>query len=101
MKAKRDGIVEISGATYQLKYIKDLKADDGDSLWGHFKAGTGEILLDVDQPARAERNTLIHEIVHGIMEHAGYGGHPEDERISRAIAYGLESVKVNGKKLLR
>lgn len=98
---KRDGVIEISGATYSMKYVKDLTGKDGGGIWGWYKPQTGEILIDIDQPAVASRNTLIHEIVHGIMEHAGFGGHPDDERIASAIAYGLESVKVNGKKLLR
>ncbi len=100
--AKRDGTIEISGATYKLRYVDGLKDSTGErSLYGHYKPDTAEILIEANQPSGSKRNTPIHEIVHGIMEHAGYGGHPDDERIASAIAYGLESVKVNGRKLLR
>jgi hypothetical protein len=99
--AKRDGTIEISGHTYKLKYIKDLKSPRGDAIWGYYKPQTGDILLEADQPSLGMRNTLVHEIVHGILEHAGLGTSDDNEYVASAIAYGLESVRVNGKKLLR
>ncbi len=92
--------LDICGHEYTLRAIKDLKKD-GTPLWGWYKIDSGEVLMDADQTVRVARNTLIHEIVHGILEHAGYGDLPQNEGIVTAVAYGLESVRLNGKPILK
>lgn len=99
MKRPRDGsIVHISGHEYVLKYQKDLVNDEGTPLWGHYRVGTREILVEKGLPTPANNNTVLHEIVHGILEHAGID---QAEPIANAVAYGLESVRINGKPILR
>jgi|SRR5690349_14243812 len=102
MRKPKDGsTISISGHEYELHYVKGLVNYKGDGLWGLYKAHTGEVLIEADCPQRQSAQTLIHEIVHGILEHSGFSGGDDDERIANAIAYGLTSVRINGKSILR
>jgi hypothetical protein len=47
------------------------------------------------------RHVVLHEILHGIMEHAGQGDMERQEEIVEMIAYGLEVTQIDGKTLLR
>jgi hypothetical protein len=88
-----NGTVEICDHTYKLREVKGLKNEDGEALYGYYRPGKGE--------ERSKYNTMLHEIAHGIMEHAGLRQHYHNEELAAAFAYGLVSVKVNGKPILR
>lgn len=101
MKKPKDGsTISISGHDYTLRYIKGLKKGDQD-LYGWYRPDECEILIETNQPARSVENTFIHEAVHAIFEHAGMSGRDDEERIANVIAYGLASVRINGKSILR
>lgn len=100
MKPKDGSTISISGHDYTLRYVKDLKKGD-QALYGWYRPDEAEILIEPSQPERSKQNTLIHEVVHGILEHAGWSGRDDEERIANTLAYGLQSVRINGKPLLR
>jgi hypothetical protein len=102
-QAKDMGIISISGHEYQYRTVPDLRKDDGTGLDGWYRVNDREILIEADLPKARAKTVLIHEIVHGILEHAGMGGMEPSaqERISDAIAYGLMSVRINGRALIK
>lgn len=102
-QAKDMGIISISGHEYSYRTVPDLRKEDGSGLDGWYKVNDREILVEQDLSKARAKMVLVHEIVHGILEHAGMGSmeHEAQERISDAIAYGLMSVRINGKTLLR
>ena len=98
-KLKDGSIISISGIDYTLHYIKDLKDESGErELWGHFKILTREILLDNSLTPSNLYNTLVHEMIHAILEHAGLASIEENEQLCNAIAYGLESIRINNQR---
>lgn len=101
MKPKDGSTISISGHDYKLRRVKDLRHTDGRALYGWYRPDEREVLIEVDQPTKNQETTLIHEIVHGILEHAGWSGRDDEERIANTIAYGLQSVRINGKPLIR
>lgn len=69
--------VKIGGLTYTIKKKADLQGKDGP--WGHIRYKTQEIELDDSLSEQLEDQTLIHEIVHGVLVEAGYTNHEEDQ----------------------
>lgn len=100
MSKPKNTTAEIGGHTYSIEYVKDLRMD-GDKIWGRYSVGEGRIQIEAGLSKRASQQTLIHEITHVILEQAGYGTHALNEGIAEALGYGLTSVKVNGKKIIR
>lgn len=101
-KEQDKGTISISGHEYKYRHVPDLKSGDN-GLDGWYRVNDGEILVEANlKPARAKM-VLLHEIVHGIIEHAGLGRMEveQQERISDAIAYGLMSVRINGKPIIK
>ena len=59
-KTKSDGEISICGHDYTLRYVKGLRGDEGQSLWGWYRVGSREVMLDADMDNRNSRTTLIH-----------------------------------------
>lgn len=78
-REKKPGIetVKIGGLTYEVTKKPDLQGSDGN--WGQIQYKKLEISLDDSLPEQLEDQTLIHEIVHGILFEAGYPNHEEDQ----------------------
>lgn len=94
--------IKIGGLVYQIKRVKDLKNDKGESLWGQFSPPDGAIYLDSKLPDNRQAvDTLVHEILHGIF--AAYKLHAstrDEERIVSCVARGLLEVFSNNPKLV-
>ena len=79
--------VRIGSTDYQIVIVDDLR-DEGEKIDGQYNHTSSEIRLDADLGTQAERATLWHEILHGILVHAGYHGDHSEGEIA-AIAYGV------------
>lgn len=95
---KKSGTLTICGHDYTYRFVDDLKGQDGTGIDGHYKVTTNEVLVENELKGAYREAVFLHEIVHGILEHSGL---TQDEHIANAIAYGLQSVKIDGKRLLR
>ncbi len=102
-QAKDKGVISISGHEYKWRAVPDLKNAEGTGLDGWYRVQNGEILLEASLTPARSKMVLLHEITYGILEHAGMGTMPieQQERISDALAYGLMSVRINGKPLIK
>ncbi len=102
-KEQDKGVISISGHEYKYRLVQDLKSSDGTGLDGWYRVNDGEILVEANLTPARSKMVLLHEITHGIIEHAGLGRMEteQQERISDAIAYGLMSVRINGKRLIK
>ncbi|MDG3136717.1 hypothetical protein [Streptococcus suis] len=69
--------VKIGGLTYAVTKKSDLQGTNGN--WGQIQYKKLEISLDDSLPEQLEDQTLIHEIVHGILAEAGYTNHEQDQ----------------------
>lgn len=101
MKQKPDGIIEVGGRQYKLRYVDGLRNHDGDPIWGWYQSVDMEIQIEAGLTKEARASVLWHEIGHAILEHAGYAGHKDNEALADVISYGVQSVKINGKRQLK
>jgi len=83
--------IKIGATKYRIVTEKNLVGDDGlKRLDGHIRYSSSEIKLDADLGPQARRQVIWHEVLHGIMTHAGIETH--DEHLIEAISYGLMNV---------
>ena len=86
-------VVRIGGIVYQVVDVEGLvdeEARDGERLDGQFVHSASEIRLDTGLGVQARRATLWHEVLHGVLVHAGFHNH--NERQVSALAYGVAQV---------
>lgn len=81
-REKKPGMesVKIGGLTYLVRKTPDLQGKNGN--WGQIQYKNQEIVLDDSLAEQLEDQTLIHEIVHGVLVEAGYVDH-EEEQVDR------------------
>jgi len=86
--------VKIGAMTYRVKELSDLHKIDGEGrkrgLNGQILYSDSVINIEADMSIMIKRVTLLHEIMHGILDHAGHEEHPETAII--ALGYGLLEV---------
>lgn len=89
--------IKIGGTTYPVIDRDDLH-DNHKPLYGWIKFNTMEILISTELGPQARYTVLWHEIVHGILNHAGLDEH--DERMVMALGYGIVQVLRDNPELL-
>lgn len=89
--------VRVLGKDYQLSPASGRQFSDNDN-YGQVTHGTLTILYSVDQSPAQLKDTIIHEVLHGI----DFALQTElDERRVHALASGLYAFMVENKKLIR
>lgn len=82
--------VTIGPMRYAVRLARRLHSDDHTPLLGQIDYAACRIDLERGMSPQAQRATLIHEILHGILNNAGERDH--DERLIDLLAYGLLDV---------
>lgn len=86
--------VRIGPVRFQIVTHHNLCDKDGSTrLDGHIIYALSEIRLDDDLGPQARRQTIWHEVLHGILTQAGVKKH--DEATIEALTYGLMDVLQN------
>lgn len=84
--------VNICGLTHNVIECKDNF--DVDTHFGQIDYKKCEILINADMSEEAKTETVIHEMLHGILVHLGYAEQSQDEQfvqaLSNAIYQGFE-----------
>ncbi len=79
----------------------DRPADDpNDMVLGEIVFSSVRIYINPEQDAQIQRQTLWHEIVHGILHHAGQDHTENHEALVIALGYGLCSLVRNNPDLI-
>ena len=92
--------VELPPIIFEVELIEDLVDDEGTKLDGWFRSTEEAIQLRKGLKPTSRWCTLLHEIVHGILAHAGQRELQQNEGLMEALAYGLMNVRVDGKPLV-
>ncbi len=86
--------VKIGAICYPVVEVHKLKGvdDDGKAVWclGRFVYAERRIEIDRDLDLVIRPITLLHEVLHGILQNAGLDDQPEP--LVRAIAHGVVQV---------
>lgn len=91
--------VQIGPLRYKVVEVDELASMGGaGALYGDINYGKCRIRIASDSSAQIKQVTLIHEILHGILNNAAY---PEahDEQVIDALAHGLIQLLRDNPKL--
>lgn len=83
--------VKIGPMTYEIKLVERLLGDNDVRLDGMISHDHQTIEIDSGLALAVQRQTLWHEIIHGILTQAGRCGEVQDGTVD-AIAYGIFGV---------
>jgi hypothetical protein len=81
--------VKIGGLVYTIQECDDPRSESDEKILGDISYTYERIRIERAIPDRVKRVVLLHEIVHGVLEHAG---HEQDEQLVQIIGYGLSQV---------
>jgi len=79
--------VDILGLTYTIRIVPIIDKDT--HTLGQIRYVEQEILLEDGMPEQRSNQTLMHEILHGILEQLGYDDLNENEERVQGIASAL------------
>jgi hypothetical protein len=86
--------IKIGAITYDIVEEKGLTNGDKDAkLDGHIRYSECQICVEAGLAGQAKRQVIWHEVIHGILTHAGIRKH--DEALVDALAYGLMDLLKN------
>lgn len=81
-------IVNICGVKHQV-----IDADDvfnaGDMHFGQINFIEGQILVNKDLTSELRKETICHEMVHGMLVHIGYQELSQDEKLVQALGNAI------------
>lgn len=79
-KIRLPASVKIGPIRYGI-YDFDPEMADGMDAWGSFDSSRAKILIDTRRPAQVQAETLLHEIMHGLIHDAGLDFEDDDEEL--------------------
>lgn len=82
--------VKIGAMTYKINLVSDLHLGEGDErkdLHGQIWQDKLQIDVEADQNEQMRIATVLHESLHGILNHAGHEDH--SEQLIIALGFGL------------
>lgn len=95
--------LKIGYNTYKIKPWTQSREDRSSHDLGYCDHFKGEIAVDVTTPKIEVVNTVIHEILHGVVNSYGlkhYIDHEEEEKIVTALANGMTEVFLDNPDLI-
>lgn len=87
---KRNMLDNIKIGAFNYKVVLEESELDGDACDGLMDYAQAKISISNKQDDQIKVQTLLHEILHGIMHQAGYIDH--DEGVINTLSYGLIQV---------
>jgi len=87
--------LRIGPAVYKVVAEENLHATEGYKLDGQIMHGSELVQIEKSLPKRTKRVTIVHELLHAILQQAGQHKLYKNEGLLDAIAYGLAGTQVN------
>lgn len=89
------GKVRIGGLEYDVKQVEGLIQHH--NLAGQIVYSSGVIKIDAGLPEDRKEQILIHEVLHGVFEEAGYNDEEEDmvNRLGKVLYQVLKDNELN------
>lgn len=82
--------VRIGAVDYDVKLAHKEPVNPDDLVLGEIGYGKATIYIEPEQNPQIMRQTLLHEITHGILHQAGH--YEDNEAIITALGYGLYAL---------
>lgn len=95
--------IRIGGIDHPIKYKDNLRNENDERLYGQIDLSASVITLSSDPAAGKERitETLLHEIIHGVLYHAGVTEFEDEEHVCNVVSRGLYQVIADNPTLFR
>ena len=81
--------VIICGIPYTIKEVNVIDDVSSGKILGRIEYGKQEIQVRSDLPKEAKEETIIHEMVHGILEHIGEDELTVNEKFVQQLANAI------------
>lgn len=81
--------VNILGCTYDISLMDDYIDIDNPQFIGRINPREQVIYIDTRFPVQQQEKTLLHEVIHGILNESGYTDESQNEQLVEALATGL------------
>ena len=81
--------VNICGIPHKIRYKHTIAEDDEGVVNGLIELSKCKITLKKGMTKKFEKETLIHEMIHGVLHHIGRYELAEDEEFVQGLANGL------------
>lgn len=92
----RDRTVDIFGSKWKLKFVDAIEVDDGASVDGLTDSTNRIISVDVKQAKNEADITLLHELIHAILNTGQYFNASSNEPMVEFLARGIQSLIKQG-----
>jgi hypothetical protein len=81
--------IKIGALTYTITECEEPRGSDDEKILGDISYSSERIRIEKNIPSRVKQVVLWHEIIHGILEHAG---REQDEQLVQVIGYGVSQA---------
>ena len=82
--------ISILGKIYKIKYVKNINNDP--DQFGEIDYLKQVIKIRKDCSPEYRESTLLHEVIHGILEQLGFDGENKNEHLICSLETGLYQV---------
>ena len=86
--------LHVGPAVYDITAEPNTKDEHGAKMAGQVWHDSEKVLVDDSLPERSQQITILHELLHSILQQAGQRKWYEEEGLLDAVAYGLMGTKV-------
>ncbi len=93
--------IEIDGCNFEVMYTKEPIIVDNKTCYGRIDYDSATILIDDDVADYTKNVSLLHEIVHGILDARGFYEESADEDFVEQFARCLYSTLLHSPDLLK
>lgn len=93
--------IEIDGCNFEVLYSKEPIIVDNKTCYGRIDYDSATILIDDDVADYTKNVSLVHEIVHGILDARGFYEESSDEDFVEQVARCLYSTLLHSPDLVK
>ena len=93
--------VEIDGCNFEVMYTKEPIIVDNKTCYGRIDYDSATILIDDDVADYTKNVSLVHEIIHGILDARGFYEESADEDFVEQVARCLYSTLLHSPDLVK
>lgn len=93
--------VEIDGCNFEVIYCKEPIVVDGKACYGSIDYDSSTISIDNNVSEYTRNVSLLHEIVHGILDSRGFHEESSDEDFVEQVARCLYSTLLHSPDLVK
>lgn len=93
--------IEIDGCNFEVIYCKEPIVVDGKACYGSIDYDTSTISIDANVSEYTKNVSLLHEIVHGILDSRGFHEESSDEELVEQTARCLYATLLHSPDLIK